>query len=207
MSQCRVPNGAPTLATSRCWELAGSQGRQGVTNNKVSRTLSLMCSMHSPQSDRNQRKIAEFASHCDRISQENQGVEGSIIMSAQIRQPIGSIGFVSALLVLSLSVSVPVNTARAADCLSAPNSSAPENSRWYYRTDRMQQRKCWHLGAANQPPQQGAAQTARETALAKPSQSVPAVSPSNLSHEDVEKLYAEFLEWSRHAKDPGKEHQ
>jgi hypothetical protein len=133
--------------------------------------------------------------------------EGSSIMSAQIRQPIGSIGFVSALLVSSLSVSVPVNTARAADCLIAPNSPAPENSRWYYRTDRMQQRKCWHLGATNQPPQQGAAQTARETALAKPPQSMPAVSPSSLSHEDVEKLYTEFVEWSRHAKNSGKEHQ
>jgi len=121
-------------------------------------------------------------------------------MSAQIRQSIGSIGFVSALLISSLSVSV-------ADCLTAPNSPAPENSRWYYRTDRMQQRKCWHLGAANQPPQQVAAQTARETALAKPPLSVPAVSPSNLSQEDFEKLYAKFLEWNRHAKDSGKEHQ
>ena len=128
-------------------------------------------------------------------------------MSAKIRRPIGLIGFVSALLVSSLSVSAPVNTAGAADCLTAPNSPAPENSRWYYRTDRMQQRKCWHLGAANQPPQQVAAQTARETALAKPPLSVPAVSPSNLSQEDFEKLYAKFLEWNRHAKDSGKEHQ
>jgi len=179
----------------------------------------------APQSDRNRRQIAEFASHCNRISQGNSsvdGVGGSSIMSAQIRQPIGSIGFVSALLVSSLSVSVPVNTAGAADCLTAPNSPEPKNSRWYYRTDRMQQRKCWHLGAANQPPQQGAAQTAREAALAKPSQTVPAAGPyslasfkafilhergTNLSDEDVEKLYAKFLEWRRHAKNSGNEHQ
>jgi len=136
-------------------------------------------------------------------------------MSAQIWRPIGSIGFVSALLVSNLSVSVAVNTARAADCLAAPNSPAPDNRRWYYRTDRMQERKCWHLGAANQPPQQGAAQTAGEAALAKSSQSVPAAGPyslasfkafilhergTNLSDEDVEKLYAKFLEWRSHAK-------
>jgi len=163
----------------------------------------------APQSDRSRRQIAEFASHCHRILQGNSwSIAGKVVVvSAQIRRPIGSIGFGSALLVSSLSISVPVNTARAADCLSAPNSSAPENSRWYYRTDRMQQRKCWHLGAANQPPQQVAAQTARETALAKPPLSVPAVSPSNLSQEDFEKLYAKFLEWNRHAKDSGKEHQ
>ena len=143
-------------------------------------------------------------------------------MSAQIRRPIGSIGFGSALLVSSLGVSVPVNTARAVDCITAPNSPAPENSRWYYRTDRTQQRKCWHLGAVNQLSQQGTAQTAGEVALAKPSQTVPAAGPyslasfkffilhergTKLSDEDVEKLYAKFLEWRRNAKNSGNEHQ
>jgi hypothetical protein len=131
-------------------------------------------------------------------------------MSAQIRRPIGSIALASALLVSGLSVTVPASTARAADCLAAPNPSAPKNSRWYYRTDRTQQRKCWYLRAANRPLQQGAARTTHETALTKPSPSVPTATPDSpqpgakLSNEDVDKLYSEFLEWSRHAKNQGK---
>lgn len=130
-------------------------------------------------------------------------------MSAQIRWLIRSIAFVCAILVPGLSISVSPNTARAADCLTAPNSSAPENSHWYYRTDRTQQRKCWYLRAANQPSQQEGMPTRSEAVLAKPSQSAPAASPysrqrsTKLSDEDVEKLYAEFLEWSRHAKNQG----
>jgi len=136
-------------------------------------------------------------------------------MLAPIGPPICSIAFLFALLVSCLSVSVPVNTARAADCLTAPNSPAPAHSRWYYRTDPTHQRKCWHLGAADQPSQQRAAQTAREAALTKQPQSMPAATPyslasfkafilheggTNLSDEDVKKLYTEFLEWRRHAK-------
>jgi hypothetical protein len=144
----------------------------------------------------NQRKIAEFASHCDLISQGSfvLTMAGKVrIMSARIRRPIGSIAFVSALLASGLGVSVPANTARAVDCLTAPDSSAPQNSHWYYRIDRAQQRKCWYLRAADQPSQQGAVQSTREASMAH--------HIANLSDKDVEKLYAEFLEWSRrHAK-------
>jgi hypothetical protein len=130
------------------------------------------------------------------------------IMSAQIRQLLGAIAFASALIVPGWSVIVPAGTARAADCLAAPDPSAPKNSRWYYRTDRTQQRKCWYLRAANQPSQQGAARTAHEIAPAKPSPSVSTAVPdqrgTTLSHEDVEKLYSEFLQWSRDPKNQGK---
>jgi hypothetical protein len=127
-------------------------------------------------------------------------------MTALMRTRIGSILLISGLLVMSAS------TARAVDCLAAPNSSAPKSSHWYYRTDRTQQRKCWHLDAANQSSQQAAVQTAREAPPANPSASSPAESPyslenfkdflaqrgsTNLSDKDVEKLYVDFLEWSR----------
>jgi hypothetical protein len=127
------------------------------------------------------------------------------IMSAQIPRPIGSIAFASALLLPGLGVSTPANTAQAA-CLTAPNSSAPQNSHWHYRTDRTQQRKCWYLSAPNQPSQQEAVQTAGEAALAKPTQAAmhSHEGGTKLSNEDVEKLYAEFLEWNRRAKSPGK---
>ena len=129
-------------------------------------------------------------------------------MSARIRTRLGSIVIVSGLLATA------AGAAHAADCLAAPNSAAPKNSHWYYRIDRAQQRKCWHLGVADQPVQQAAVQTARAAAAppAKPSPSSPAPrryslesfkdfmaqrGNSNLSDGDVEKLYAEFLEWSR----------
>jgi hypothetical protein len=127
-------------------------------------------------------------------------------MSAQLR-PIGIIAFASAL----LAFGVPTNIAFAVDCLTAPNSPAPPNSHWYYRTDRTQEHKCWHLQTDNGQSEQGVVQTARE-APAKPSQSaatggsyagpgfkdfVAQHGGAKLSEEDVETLYAEFLEWRR----------
>jgi hypothetical protein len=136
-------------------------------------------------------------------------------MSAKIPRTSGMIALVSAVLASGFFVSVPADTARAVDCLIAPNSSASQKDHWYYRTDRANQRKCWYLRAATQPSQQGAVQAAREAPPARSLHAVPAASPqslasfkdfiahqagSNLSDKDVEKLYAQFLEWSRHAK-------
>jgi hypothetical protein len=53
---------------------------------------------------------------------------------------------------------VPTNTARADDCLTAPNSPAPAGSHWYFRPDRAKQRNCWYLHASDQPRQPSAAQ-------------------------------------------------
>jgi hypothetical protein len=86
---------------------------------------------------------------------------GAIMMSARIRRPIGSVAFVSALLVSTFAAGPRAGTAEAADCLIAPTSSAPPNSHWYYRTDRATQRKCWYLRAINDPPQQGTLKTAQ----------------------------------------------
>jgi hypothetical protein len=132
-------------------------------------------------------------------------------MSAQLG-PINAIAFASAFLASGLGISVPANFAFAVDCLTAPNSPASQNSHWYYRTDRTQERKCWHLGTDNGAAQRGAAQIVRE-APTKASQSVAGgpEGPSfkdlvarqggaKLSVQDVDRLYAEFLEWKRHAK-------
>ena len=35
----------------------------------------------------------------------------------------------------------------ADDCIATPNAEAPPGSRWYYRTDRATQRKCWYLSS------------------------------------------------------------
>ncbi len=133
-------------------------------------------------------------------------------MLAHISRPIGMLVFTSALLALD-TFALP-DTAFAADCLTAPNSSTPPNGHWYYRTDRTQQRKCWYLGADNQNSKHRSLPTTGEAALTHPSQPAPA-SPysresfkefitqktgTTPSDQDVDRLYAEFLEWNRKAK-------
>jgi hypothetical protein len=118
------------------------------------------------------------------------------------------------LLASGLEVGLPAKTAFATDCLIAPNSPAPLNGHWYYRTDRMQQRKCWYLRADSEPSEQGAVQVAREASSENPSRSVSQAGKyslasfkefmaqhggTKLSDEDVKKLYVEFLKWSGRA--------
>jgi len=112
-------------------------------------------------------------------------------MPARIRLPIGSVTFVHALLVSSLGVCAPADTQNSASCVPAPNSSAPQNSHWYYRTDRTTQRKCWYLRATDQSSSGSAAQGERDGATPNPLQSRHA----NLSDKEVARLYTEFLQW------------
>jgi hypothetical protein len=79
-------------------------------------------------------------------------------------------GFVATL----LAWGVGPGTARADDCLTQPNSSAPAGARWYYHTDRATQRKCWYLRGPDQP----AAQT---TSQATPTNSIPLEKPATAS--------------------------
>ena len=72
-------------------------------------------------------------------------------MLRQISNPIGMTVIVAALFALGASVGMPTD-ARADDCLIAPKTSAPEGGRWYYRTDRPTQRKCWYLRADQSGP-------------------------------------------------------
>lgn len=126
-----------------------------------------------------------------------------VIMSVRIPRSIGSIAFIFALLVSTFGASPRAGTADAADCLEAPNSAAPENSHWYYRTDRATQRKCWYLRSTDQPVQQEvlrtaqAAPTANAYSLASFKDFIARRGNANLSDADVKQLYAQFLEWRR----------
>lgn len=127
-------------------------------------------------------------------------------MAIQIRSSTRSIPFASAFLVSILGVIGPTGTARAADCLTAPDPSASPNGHWYYRTDRTTQRKCWYLRGADSGSQEGPVKTAQSAAAAAPSLGsfkdfMAQRGNANLSNKDVEQLYAEFLEWRRR---PGK---
>ncbi len=60
--------------------------------------------------------------------------------------------FVTAILAIVVAaVSLTARTSiaqRAADeCITKPNSTAPQGSHWYYRIDRATRRQCWYLGA------------------------------------------------------------
>ena len=93
-------------------------------------------------------------------------------MSGKTPRLVGLIAFVVTLLVSGIDVGMP-NTARADDCLTAPNSPAPQGTHWYYHVDRTNQRKCWYVRASSQPAQQAAAQATSEAAPAAQSHSMP----------------------------------
>jgi hypothetical protein len=109
---------------------------------------------------------------CGRILQgcfSRFGVVEGIVSGKRL---VGLIVFVVTLLVSGIDVGMP-NTARTDDCLTAPNSSAPQGTHWYYHVDRTNQRKCWYVRATSQPAQQGAAQATSEAAPAAQSDSMP----------------------------------
>jgi hypothetical protein len=56
-----------------------------------------------------------------------------------------------ALLVVSIWFAWPGAPAHAAaDCVAAPNASAPQGSHWFYRRDPGSSRKCWFIAASRQ---------------------------------------------------------
>ena len=89
-------------------------------------------------------------------------------MSGQITRPAGSLALAAALLAWSMGIGMPTNTARADDCLTAPNSPAPEGSHWYYRMDRATQRKCWYVRATDHAAQQAAAPAVSDASATTP---------------------------------------
>lgn len=90
------------------------------------------------------------------------------------------IALVATLFIAGVCVTAPPTTARADDCLTAPNSPTPQGSHWYYRSDRATQRKCWYVRAPGQPAQQA---TVAAMGPAKRLHSTPA--PSGAPSPDV----------------------
>jgi hypothetical protein len=133
-----------------------------------------------------------------------EAIRGRMIaMSARVPCSIGSIAFLLALSAPLLVAGPLAGSAAAADCLSEPNSAAPANSHWYYRIDRMTQRKCWYLRAADAAPDQApvkdahAAPAASAHSVGDAKSVVAQRRTAKLSSADVDKLYADFLEWRR----------
>jgi hypothetical protein len=167
--------------------------------------------LHAAMQFGDHRKIASFASYCDRIWRGillpmMQGM--TIIMAAQIRLPISSIAIVSAFLVSTFCAVGSAGTARAADCLAAPALSAPPNGHWYYHTDRATQRKCWYLRGLDGALHEGETKTTQSASAASTysledfKNFMARRGKADLSDKDVEQLYAEFLQW-RHRSENG----
>jgi hypothetical protein len=82
------------------------------------------------------------------------------------------------------------DAAGAADCLAAPNRTPAEGERWYYRTNRETNQKCWHLGARAPmgalPALQGSRAEVEFSAQPKP-----------LSTREQQELFRDFLRWKK----------
>ena len=78
-------------------------------------------------------------------------------MAGEIKRPLGSIKLVTTLFALLVGVTALPNTARAGDCIAAPNSQSPPGKHWWYRLDWATKRKCWYVGPLGQSVQEAAA--------------------------------------------------
>ena len=55
---------------------------------------------------------------------------------------------------LVLSVNSSSGQAAADNCLAQPNAAPPQGSHWYYRVDKVGNRRCWYLGPKDAKPRQ-----------------------------------------------------
>jgi len=133
-------------------------------------------------------------------------------MSGKIPRPTGAIAPVSVLLAFGVGVCAHGAAAHGAECLAAPNAVVQPGTHWYYRLDRVQHRKCWHVRAASPQSRRTPAETTAVVPETVPAQTTPATGQpaairpkgmtlpqggGNMSQKEREELYAQFLEWVR----------
>jgi hypothetical protein len=84
-----------------------------------------------------ERRVARETSPQTRLSQSpiDQNRSGSLT----------SFAFVLLIIISGATTTVPLDLARASDCLAAPNSPAPKGSHWHYHLNRATQQKCWYV--------------------------------------------------------------
>ena len=109
-----------------------------------------------------ERRVARETSPQTRLSQSpiDQNRSGSLT----------SFAFVLLIIISGATTTVPLDLARASDCLAAPNSPAPKGSHWHYHLNRATQQKCWYVRSSEKQPQQATTQTT-STSAAVPSTS------------------------------------
>ena len=82
------------------------------------------------------------------------------------------------------------DAAGAADCLAAPNRTPAEGERWYYRTNRETNQKCWHLDAR-------AAMGALPALQESKAEVEFSAQPKPLSTREQQELFRDFLKWKK----------
>jgi hypothetical protein len=98
------------------------------------------------------------------------------------------------------SFAASTSTVRAADdeCIVKPNSQPPQGQHWYYRTDRESKRQCWYLGPEGAAVRKNAAETSKPfEPHADATPAALASGAANLSQQQREVLFRQFLEWRR----------
>jgi hypothetical protein len=98
-----------------------------------------------------ERRVASETSPQTRLSQSpiDQNRYGSLT----------SFAFALLIIISGATTTVPLDLARASDCLAAPNSPAPKGSHWYYHLNRETQQKCWYTRSSEKQPPHATAQT------------------------------------------------
>jgi hypothetical protein len=116
-----------------------------------------------------ERRVARETSPQTRLSQRpiDQNRSGSLT----------SFAFVLLIIISGATTTVPLDLARARDCLAAPNSPAPKGSHWHYHLNRTTQQKCWYVRSSEKQPQQATTQTT-STGAAVPSTSAGQIGPA-----------------------------
>jgi hypothetical protein len=67
---------------------------------------------------------------------------------SKVSRAAACIAVLAALFLTGIAVSLPIDSAGAADtCAAAPGAAAPKGQHWYYRVDQVNHRKCWYLHA------------------------------------------------------------
>jgi len=83
--------------------------------------------------------------------------------------------------------------ARSADeCLAEPNRDPPDTRHWYYRIDRANNRKCWHLGeaVAQRPSPEPPPPPGPTTDRSKP------IETTAIGRAERDALFREFIRWN-----------
>ena len=130
-------------------------------------------------------RIAGESPHADETRRIGASEWGALITQTEGHMPKRMSSFVPAglaIVLLAIVASIAPSsgaTPVAEDCLSAPNSEAPQAMHWYYRLNRTTRKQCWYLGPNDAKGRAAAARKARGSAkpVAEPTPEIDAAAP------------------------------
>jgi hypothetical protein len=118
-------------------------------------------------------------------------------VSGRIWSPLRLVAIVGTIFFSGIVIGLRDNFAQAQNCLSEPNTAAPAGSHWYYRSDRVNQRKCWYLRGVSGSIGRGAPPTTATRAAASENRATAAPISTN-PREDASSLPLQLCSPSEH---------